>query len=290
MVQLYLVRTLRQIVIMREESLGIKTFVREHLSDDDLSAILDFCLTVVWNTCGAKRALALHYEAEQTTLDIIRGLSCSLSMQKNESGSDKINLIQPYLHPVGSVTLLRSVDYFISVLHGAANGMPVKKGLGLDRNMDSNAFQSTSSSQKNNLPPTPTLGDLSLDADTLHLIFSLKTLQSIITCWGDMTASRSLIICIPRLRSLFCDELGSALLKLCSKRDSFPPLVLQLCLSLFCSLYTVFSPCIRVLTECFLKQIYIKALHQGVEIFMAQVRIVKKISNKIYEQNFSWRI
>ena len=268
LVQLYLVRTLHQLVSAREPSAGNKVCSRDFLAEEDFAAILDFCLNVMMSSGGLKRALILHQEAEQTVSEIARFLTCRLSLSLPLSvGADA--------H--GSMTALcRIVEYFVGILRAAAHDQPLQRGLGSGSGQgDSNQTSTTLTAPHKSTQPPPLglgLGDGSLDTDTSHLIFCLKSLQALVTCWSDLTAAQKLLTGLPRLYYLLCDDLGSALLSLSSKRDKFPPLVLQLSLTLFSALYAVCAPGMRVLLECFMKQIYIKALHQAVEIFMAQVR------------------
>lgn len=263
--QLYLVRTLHQLVAAREPSAGNKVCTRDYLSDDDFSAILDFCLTVMMSSGGLKRTLILHQEAEQTVGEIARFLTCRLSLSVSVSRSDG-----------NSTALCRIVEYLTAILRAAAHDQPLQRGLGSGSGQGESISASSSAtvSQKSSQPPPLGLGlgDGSLDADTAHLIFALKSLQALVTCWSDLAAAQKLLTGLPRLYYLLCDDLGSALLSLSCKRDKFPPIVLQLSLTLFSALYAVCAPGMRVLLECFMKQMYIKALHQAVEIFMAQVR------------------
>lgn len=269
LVQLYLVRTLHQLVTAREPSAGNKVCARDYLSDDDFSAILDFCLTVMMNSGGFKRTLILHQEAELTVGEIARFLTCrlSLSLSMPLGAEDR---------GTSSTALCRTVEYFIAVLRAAAHDQPLQRGLGSGSGSAQGESNTTPTASHKSTQPPPLglgLGDGSLDADTSHLIFALKSLQALVTCWSDLAAAQKLLTGLPRLYYLLCDDLGNALLSLSCKRDKFPPLVLQLSLTLFSALYAVCAPGMRVLLECFMKQIYIKALHQAVEIFMAQVRV-----------------
>ena len=77
----------------------------------------------------------------------------------------------------------------------------------------------------------------------------------------------------PAFYSCIMDQLCGQLLVLCSRRDKFPPLILQLALTLFSSIYNSFAVFAKVIVECFMKQIYIKALSQSLDTF-TQVGLV----------------
>lgn len=74
------------------------------------------------------------------------------------------------------------------------------------------------------------------------------------------------------MSTMIGDDLGFCMLMLCAKRDSgYPTIVLQLGLSIFGTLLNSLGPCLRIMTECILKQVYIKALSQLLETMSSQV-------------------
>jgi hypothetical protein len=78
------------------------------------------------------------------------------------------------------------------------------------------------------------------------------------------------VVCIcrfPEFYSCVMDQLCCQLLTLCSRRERFPSIVLQLALTLFSTIFNSFAVCSKVVVECFMKQIYIKALIQSLDTF-----------------------
>jgi hypothetical protein len=85
----------------------------------------------------------------------------------------------------------------------------------------------------------------------------------------------------PEFRKLVTDDLGFSLLALssaCSEMGS--PRgnslagslhILQLSLGVFGVLFSAVGPCIRLTVECFVRQVYLKALVQSFDLFNEQV-------------------
>lgn len=283
MVQFYLVHTLNQLVLLNDRLYQRNTSAVSCLRDDVFESIIDFCLAAMTNASGIKRALILYQEAERTVLDIVRHLVVRL-------GKAIATNHGPF-ESTGVHSLLRLIEYFIAVLNNVGSRQPLPRGLKAKLEVALDGFSGKSeltgsggsgsgsgsghavsrNGQGNGNGNLPPLGDLAFDADMQHLTFSLKALHLIVTAWGDTSYSRALFTGLKDFHFLVVNELGSALLTLCTCRDAYPSLVLQLTLSLFSSLYTMAGPAIRVLVECFLKQVYLKALHQIVDIFMSQV-------------------
>jgi hypothetical protein len=80
---------------------------------------------------------------------------------------------------------------------------------------------------------------------------------------------------------MLTDDLGLSILTLLHHRDdSSPPHVLQVCLSIFMTLKTIFGPNFRILMECFTKQVFTKAMVQISELLtneLSQVCVLVKI-------------
>lgn len=65
------------------------------------------------------------------------------------------------------------------------------------------------------------------------------------------------------LRKLLTDDLGLCILQLLQSRaQGTSAQLMQVCLSIFMALRSAVGPCLRILVECFMKQVYIRALVQ----------------------------
>ena len=78
------------------------------------------------------------------------------------------------------------------------------------------------------------------------------------------------------------DELGFSLLMLSSARGTSSSgsgngtVVLQMVLSVFGALLSSLGPCLRILAECFVRQVYLKALVQTFGVFSEQVQLLSE--------------
>jgi len=245
MVQLYLVHTLFQLVSPREGGPS----ARDCLSQANLEAILDFSLQTMLSAGGVKRALLLYQEAERTVLAIAKHLVAVLQRDDKGDGAEQ--------------TLLRLLDYFV----GTVRAMSSEPSLPLPRLSPPSTPPSAPSQ-----PPNPSPRDLpSPDPLVLHLMFALRSLQSVFLGFGDLSAMRILLARSPSLQAVL-DPLGLGLLGLLARRER-PPQVLQAALGLFAALYASTAPTLRLLLECVLKQVYLRALQQALDLFLAQVTL-----------------
>ena len=102
----------------------------------------------------------------------------------------------------------------------------------------------------------------------IHLLIFTTTTTATTTTVYTHTASRS-----KRFYALFTDELGLSLLLLCNVRESYayPSTVFQSVLNLFSVLINTIGPCMRIVLECFIRQVVLKALIQTYSFFSYQV-------------------
>lgn len=76
------------------------------------------------------------------------------------------------------------------------------------------------------------------------------------------------------LRLLLTDELGLCILSLLQHRgDSSPPHILQTSLSIFMMLRSTLGPNIRILVECFTKQVFTKAMVQIADLLLVENQV-----------------
>ena len=80
-----------------------------------------------------------------------------------------------------------------------------------------------------------------------------------------------------QLSSLVRDDLGRCLILLCSRRG-LPPAVLQSALGLFCLTVQLLGPTTRILIECFMRYIYIKAILQVRVLFASHDESMRLMS------------
>lgn len=74
---------------------------------------------------------------------------------------------------------------------------------------------------------------------------------------------RHLVPSSSSLRKLLTDDLGLCVLQLLQSRaQGTSAQLMQACLSIFMALRSAVGPCLRILVECFTKQVYIRALVQ----------------------------
>ena len=102
----------------------------------------------------------------------------------------------------------------------------------------------------------------------IHLLIFTTTTTATTTTVFTHIASRS-----KRFYALFTDELGLSLLLLCNVRESYayPSTVFQSVLNLFSVLINTIGPCMRIVLECFIRQVVLKALIQTYSFFSYQV-------------------
>lgn len=75
----------------------------------------------------------------------------------------------------------------------------------------------------------------------------------------------------PALYRVFVDELGYTILSLLQYRsDTSPAQLLPTCLTIFSSLRLALGPCVGVVTEWFVKQVYIKTILQVASVFTGE--------------------
>eukprot|EP00596_Hydrurales_sp_CCMP1899_P004941 CAMPEP_0119047238 /NCGR_PEP_ID=MMETSP1177-20130426/51980_1 /TAXON_ID=2985 /ORGANISM="Ochromonas sp, Strain CCMP1899" /LENGTH=1905 /DNA_ID=CAMNT_0007021581 /DNA_START=110 /DNA_END=5824 /DNA_ORIENTATION=- len=169
--------------------------------------------------------------------------------------------------PPSCVCAVKVLGFFVGILQrhcaeGKAAGMATS----------SNGTKSPKSSNTQNSGGTTiarhsmALGDQAISPATRELLFTLKAINAIFLAEGDLDASRALISNHEPLASLVRDDLGRCLILLSSRRD-FPPMVLQSLLGVFSLTVQLMGPSARILVECFMRFIYIKAVLQIRVIF-----------------------
>lgn len=169
--------------------------------------------------------------------------------------------------PLGLPCLLTCLAYLLNVL---------KRRIDQHRSSSSSVTGVKSSTSSplavSSRPSTGSLMDmLNQDSDTLHLVFSLKALQTLIMLDGSSELFRCIFVESQQFYRLIVDSLTSHLFTLASLRDCYPPVVLRLVLSLFGSLCNAIGPSIGVLLECFFRDVYTKALFQTHSVFSSEV-------------------
>eukprot|EP01038_Epipyxis_sp_PR26KG_P004477 gene4477-6328_t len=270
LVQLQLVHTLLLIVTHK---------IRSYLTDDSAWSIIENCFTILFGTgVNINKSISLYQEAEKTVIKTIEYvLKCLVSHRKfntdtTSKSNDNVDItsLEESSSPIDSLTsnsphleacMCKIMEYFIERLKNHSS----------DAWQQQNLSKGKSSNNSNSLSrPISTqsfLGDMLLDQETINIIFTLKTLHATLLSDGDGTTMRTVIIRSRKLAHILSDELGLHLLMLCAKRDSYPPIVLQLSLGIFATLYNSIGPYIRIMVECFIKQVYMKALVQLLDIF-----------------------
>lgn len=100
-------------------------------------------------------------------------------------------------------------------------------------------------------------------------MFAIKVINANIT----ILICKFVFFSCKEFSALLTDDLGMALLALSSARYiMYPNTILQQVLNVFSSLLnSAAAPNLRILIECFIRQVYIKALMQAYDMFSTQV-------------------
>lgn len=243
-VQLQIVQTLHCIV---------KSRTRAYLTNEATWYIVEFCFTTL-TSMGNTAKGALCSAAEKTVLEVVGFIfGCQISQSEDNAVGNK----------VGLPCALKVLGYFMGILqrHAAETGKSASKANRLTRS--SSSTSSSSSGRINALADTRPL-----DSDMLELILALKIIHAVLLVDGTLVSSRALLLQCPPLACVLRDDLGKCLVLICAKRE-YPIVVIQSILNVFGTLVAAIGSTIRNTVECFMKQVYLKALHQTLGMLSA---------------------
>ena len=238
---------LLQLQIIQTLHCIIKSGSKVYLTNETMWHIIDFCVKTM--TARTTNSAALE-AAEKTMLDIIRYV-----FVPTPANLECVGLENP--RKVGLPCALKVLGYFMGILqkHAAEPGKTA--------NNPPRLVRSSSMSSKQSLA-------LAADRDTdiAELILALKILHAVMLGDGSLDTCRTLLLECRPIASVLRDDLGKCLVLICAKRD-YPIMVIQNILSLYGSLVTTLGCTIKIVIECFMKQIYLKALHQTLGMLSA---------------------
>lgn len=265
-VQLQIIQTLKCILL---------SHVRRYLTDSSTWTIVEFSFQLLLQT-GLKEEhsmgkSSLYYNLERLLLDAVRFVfAVNLESKNSDNSNGSVNskhgspLLNEHVNTdckscTGLPCAMKVLGFFIHILHkhsskAVPNEVAAKAAI---------LSRSSSGNMRSFVP----LNESAFDYETLELLITLKSIQAILLAeGGQMMSSRNLIMLCPPLASMVRDDLGRYLVLLCTNRN-FAPSILQTSLGIFTSLLISIGPSMRLLVECFMKHVYIKSLHQLLNVF-----------------------
>lgn len=212
-----------------------------YLTNEAAWHVVDMCVKTLTSAPHWRKETQVCAAAEKTVLDLTRFIF-GLGGLAVDSASNQSKL----------PCALKVLGYFMSILQahaaetGKSSALPEKQKL----------VRSSSTSTRLS---AASLSQAVFDSkNDLELNLSLKVLRAVVLAGSD---------CKP-ISSVLRDDLGKCLVLICAKRD-YPVVVTQNILSLYSSLVFSLGSTIKIVIECFMKQIYLKALHQTLGMLSA---------------------
>jgi len=235
--------------------------------------------------------------AERSVRSVVKCLISKVASNLQQANDNSIEGIGIDKDVDGVACLCDVLEYFIQIIRKRAELFTTPPTASPSKNGQQNKSNSQSTVLQAYL-----LDEVSNDSDVLHLLLSLKEISAMLTTGGNLDIVHkvlvryfyvqcNIIVLFPsllknnnhnnddnfprskRFYALFTDELGLSLLLLCNVRESYayPSTVFQSVLNLFSVLINTIGPCMRIMLECFIRQVVLKALIQTYIFFSYQV-------------------
>jgi len=195
----------------------------------------------------------LFNAAERTLFETSRFIFSNAAIVCHGDNSNKKTLN----HTLGLPCALKLLSFFTGILKKHALSKP-------QQNKIKTPLKTSTSNGKGFTP----LGEITNDSETLELLISIKVIYVMLSSRSDDHISKTLLIKCKPLCSMIRDDLSRYMILLTTKRD-LSPAILQNILSLFSTLLLSVGSYLRNLIECFMKHVYLKALHQIFLIFQS---------------------
>ena len=225
----------------------LKDPIKQYLTSETAWMIVESLHNLLLRA-GVSYKGSLYQAAEHAVLDAVKFVFQSQVLYPTTS-ENKVNVDSDDRFACA----LKVFRYFINILQKHAREDGVPKPI---------LARSSSGSLR---PANIGLGNTALDANTIELVLALKVIHAIVIVDGDILNKQRMLLSCDSLSSILRDDLGQYLMMLIRKRNN-PSVVIQGVLSIFGSLFVTMGPVLRVLIECFMKHVYLKALHQSLGI------------------------